>query len=70
VKNDYLRRAKIFLNTSENEPFGLVIVEAMAYGTLPIVHNSGGPREILPREFLYSDEKDAEELIKKIYGRV
>ncbi len=65
VKNDYLRRAKIFLNTSENEPFGLVIVEAMAYGVLPIAHKSGGPSEILPREFLYSDEKDAEELIKK-----
>jgi len=65
VKNDYLRRAKIFLNTSENEPFGLVIVEAMAYGVLPIAHKSGGPSEILPREFLYSDEKEAEELIKK-----
>ena len=65
VKNEYLRRAKIFLNTSENEPFGLVIVEAIAYGVLPIAHKSGGPSEILPREFLYSDEKDAEELIKK-----
>jgi len=30
VKNEYLRRAKIFLNTSENEPFCLVIIEAMA----------------------------------------
>jgi Glycosyl transferases group 1. len=49
----------------KNEPFGLVIVEAMAYGVLPIAHKSGGPSEILPREFLYSDEKDAEELIKK-----
>ena len=65
VKNDYLRRAKIFLNTSENEPFGLVIIEAMAYGVLPIAHNSGGPSEILPREFLYSDEKNEKELIKK-----
>jgi len=65
VKNEYLSRTKIFLNTSENEPFGLVIIEAMAYGALAIAHDSGVPRKILPREFLYSDEKDAEELIKK-----
>ena len=56
VKNEYLRRAKIFLNTSENESFSLVIIEAMAYGALPIAHDSGVPRKILPREFLYYEK--------------
>jgi len=65
VKNEYLRRTKIFLNTSENEPFSLVIIEAMAYGVLPIAHDSGVPRKILRREFLYYDEKKARELIEK-----
>jgi len=60
VKNEYLRRAKIFLKTSENESFSLVIIEAMAYGVLPIAHDSGVPRKILPREFLYYDEKTRE----------
>jgi len=59
VKNEYLRRAKIFLNTSENESFSLVIIEAMAYGALPIAHDYGVQRKILPREFLYYDEKKA-----------
>ena len=65
VKNEYLRRVKIFLDTSENEPFSLVIIEAMAYGALPIAHYSGVPRKILPREFLYYDEKNARESIDK-----
>ena len=56
VKNEYLMRAQIFLNTSENEPFSLVIIEAMAYGALPIAHDSGFPRKILPREFLYYEK--------------
>ena len=60
VKNEYLRRAKIFLKTSENESFSLVIIEAMAYGVFPIAHDSGVPRKILPREFLYYDEKTRE----------
>ncbi|MGC9193758.1 MAG: glycosyltransferase [Thermoplasmata archaeon] len=65
VKNNYLRRAKIFLNTSENEPFGLVLIEAMSHGAIPIAHNSGGPKEILPENFLYSNEDDAKALIIK-----
>jgi len=69
VKNNYLRRAKIFLNTSENEPFGLVIIEAMAYGVLPIAHNLGGPSEILPRDF-YTPMKKCERINKKIYDRL
>jgi len=54
VKNEYLRRAKIFLNTSENESFSLVIIEAMAYGALPIAHDSGVSQEKYYLEnFLY-----------------
>jgi len=32
---------------------------------LPIPHDSGGPRKILPREFLYYDEKNVRESIEK-----
>ncbi len=37
--------AKIVIFTSENEPFGMVPVEALACGTPVIASNSGGVRE-------------------------
>jgi len=44
---DILGRAKIYFHSAFNEHFGITIVEAMAAGCVPIVHNSGGPREIV-----------------------
>ena len=60
VKNEYLRRAKIFLNTSENEPFSLVIIEAMAYGALPIAHDSGVPKKYYLENFYIMMRKTRE----------
>ena len=36
-----------YVHCAENEHFGITIVEAMAAGCVPIVHDSGGPREIV-----------------------
>lgn len=44
---DLLRRAKVYVHCARNEHFGITIVEAMAAGCIPVVHNSGGPREIV-----------------------
>jgi glycosyltransferase involved in cell wall biosynthesis len=38
-----LSSAKIFLHTQATEAFGISIVEAMAYGCVPVVPRSGGP---------------------------
>lgn len=40
-------RAKVFLFTAEREPFGLVVLEAMACGTAVVSVDEGGPREII-----------------------
>lgn len=37
---EYYKKASILLLTSEYEGFGLVIVEAMTYGVVPVVYNS------------------------------
>jgi glycosyltransferase involved in cell wall biosynthesis len=43
-----LGRSRYFLHTLVNEPFGITAVQAIAAGCLPIVHDSGGQREVVP----------------------
>lgn len=42
-----LGRAKVYVHCARNEHFGITIVEAMSAGVVPVVNNSGGPREIV-----------------------
>lgn len=53
VKNveDYLKRSTIYVHSATYEPFGLVLIEAMAAG-LPIVSLDGGGN----KEFIYDGE--------------
>ena len=53
---DCMQRAKYFLHTLVNEPFGLTAVQAMAAGCIPVVHNSGGQVEAVPVARLRYDE--------------
>jgi glycosyltransferase involved in cell wall biosynthesis len=62
-KTDLLRKAKIYLHTMEGEHFGISIVEAMAYGCVPVVHDSGGMREFVPPHLRYSNLTQAVEKI-------
>jgi glycosyltransferase involved in cell wall biosynthesis len=63
VKMGLLRKAKVFLHTSLFEPFGISIVEGMGAGCIPVVHDSGGPREFVPHNWRY---KNVEEAVQKI----
>jgi glycosyltransferase involved in cell wall biosynthesis len=47
-----LRNARVFLHTAVAEPFGIVVVQAIAAGCLPIVYDDGGIREMVPFEEL------------------
>jgi len=60
-----LKNAKIYLHTTAREHFGISIVEAMAMGCLPIVHNSGGVKEYVPENLRYEDIHDAARKIDK-----
>lgn len=59
-----LRISKIYLHTAIGEHFGISVVEAMAAGCIPIVHNSGGVKEYVPPEFRYNNIKEAVEKIE------
>ena len=54
-----LLKTKVYLHTTINEHFGISIVEAMASGCIPIVHNSGGPMEFVPQDHRYATTEEA-----------
>jgi glycosyltransferase involved in cell wall biosynthesis len=59
-----LCHSKFFMHNLRNEPFGISTVEAIAAGCIPIVHNSGGQKEIVTYDELrFEDKSDA---VKKV----
>jgi len=48
-----LAGAKVYVHCARNEQFGIAIVEAMAARCVPVVHDSGGPREIVTQDVGY-----------------
>lgn len=60
--------AKIFLHSRRYEHFGIATVEAIAAGCLPIVHDSGGQREVVPiDELRYSTKEDAVAKVREVW---
>lgn len=64
----YLATASVGVNAMWNEHFGIGVVEYMAAGLIPVVHNSGGPKldivvkvDGLPTGFHFVTDKDKEE---------
>jgi alpha-1,2-mannosyltransferase len=62
-----LLNSKVYLHTRVNEPFGISIIEAIASGCIPIVHDSGGPKEFVPEEFRYRTKGDAVEKLERAF---
>ena len=69
VKRSILRKmllnSKVYLHSAVDEPFGISIVEAMSSGCIPVVHDSGGPREFVPSNLRYKSPDDAAEKVEK-----
>lgn len=61
----FLQNAKVYLHPKVGEHFGISIAEAMAAGCIPIVHDSGGPREFVPQNLRYRNINEAAEKITK-----
>ena len=64
-KVNLLKSSSVYLHPAENEPWGLSIIEAMKFGCIPAVHNSGGNVEKLPINYR---AKTINEFIKIIKG--
>ena len=60
-----LLSSKVYLHSRPIEHFGISIVEAMAFGCTPVVHDSGGPREFVARDFRYDSIEEAAKQVEK-----
>lgn len=62
-----LQNARFFLHSRRFEHFGIATVEAIAAGCIPVVHDSGGQREIVPlSELRYSTKEEAISILEKL----
>jgi len=62
-----LKHSMIFLHSMKNEPFGISTVEAINAGCIPVTHDSGGQREIVPDPHLrYTTVDDCAKIIRKL----
>ncbi len=62
---DILGKAKVYVHLMENEHFGITIVESMSASCVPIVHDSGGPKEIVSEKigFLWRNILEVPDMI-------
>ena len=67
---EILGKAKVYVHCAQNEHFGITIVEAMAAGCVPVVNNSGGPREIVSDEvgYRWNNIEEATEQVSSLIG--
>ncbi|MDA3952629.1 MAG: glycosyltransferase [Bacteroidales bacterium] len=65
--SEKMQESTFFIHTMINEPFGIVTVQAISAGSIPIVHNSGGQKEIVPmQELHYNDIYEIKNIIIKL----
>lgn len=63
----FLGEAKVYLHLMKGEHFGITIVEAMSASCVPVVHDSGGPKEIVKDEtgFRWQSIEEVPDMIKR-----
>jgi len=61
--NAWLEDKDYYLSTSILETYGMSIVEAMAKGIKPVIHNFYGAKEYYPEEYLFNTIDEAVEMI-------
>ena len=61
-----VQKSSIYIHPTQNEPFGISIVEAMSAGLIPITPNIGGETEFVPLNYQYQSIEHATEIIAQI----
>ncbi|MBC7381830.1 MAG: glycosyltransferase [Bacteroidia bacterium] len=66
---EHLLKTKFYVFTARDEHFGITTVEAMLYGAIPFVHNSGGQKEIVPYEELRFEDDEFVEKFRLLINK-
>lgn len=61
---EFLSAARCLVITAKEETFGYQVMDAIMCGCIPICPNKFSYPELLPREYLYNDEKELLELLE------
>jgi len=65
--SDILMKSNYFIHSLRNEPFGITTVQAINNGLIPVVHNSGGQKEVVTFEELrYKNIQQAVDIFQKL----
>lgn len=67
--NRILKETLIYFFPAVNEHFGITTVEAILKGCIPLVHNSGGQREIVPNPELRFEDDDFSEKYNRLISK-
>jgi glycosyltransferase involved in cell wall biosynthesis len=62
---ELLQDSRMYVHLMEGEHFGIAPVEGLASGCVTLVHNSGGMKEFIPKEFRWQNYGDLKEKIFK-----
>jgi alpha-1,2-mannosyltransferase len=71
---ELMKRSSVLLSTQQDEAFGMVVVESMGVGCIPVVYRGGGPWTDIMDEneevigFSYGSTLEAQERIEQILG--
>jgi len=69
IKRDFLQKSKVLFHPTPYESFGIVIVEGMAAGAIPVAHNSGAPPEFVDFDNLFINAGEAVEKIRNALSK-
>jgi glycosyltransferase involved in cell wall biosynthesis len=58
-----MKKSKVYFHPLPGEPFGISVVEAMSAGLVPVVPDTGGLTEFVPRRYQFHSLQQAAEII-------
>lgn len=57
-----MKKSKVYFHPLQGEPFGISVVEAMSAGLVPVVPDTGGLTEFVPRRYQFHSLQQAAEI--------
>jgi glycosyltransferase involved in cell wall biosynthesis len=63
-----MKKSKVYFHPLPGEPFGISVVEAMSAGLVPVVPDTGGLTEFVPRGYQFNSLRQAADIVVSSFG--